>query len=68
MITLDQKHKKDVEAAKTAIKGLTVIEDFVMGALATKLNIEEGTEEYDSLWDHVFNDTDWTVKYSKKVK
>lgn len=63
MITLDEKHKKLVNKAKLKINGLTVKQNDIFTLLCNQVGIQEDTPEAESLWDHVFNDTDWTVKF-----
>jgi hypothetical protein len=64
MITLDKKHKKAVDAARKEIVKHTKAQDATFLRLCKKLKVDGNSPEGDSLWDHIFNDTDWVIEYN----
>ncbi len=63
MITLDKKHKKTVDAAQVKIQTLAEKQNDVFTSLCEKLGVRDDTPEAESLWDHVFNETSWVIRY-----
>jgi hypothetical protein len=63
MITLDKKHKKTVEEAQSKIQSLSVKQHKVFTDLCEELKVVDDTPEAESLWDHLFNETGWVIKY-----
>lgn len=63
MITLDKKNKKLVDRAKQKIEALTIQQNDLFTLLCNQVGIQEDTAEAESLWDHVFNGTDWAIKF-----
>jgi hypothetical protein len=63
MIILDKKHKKTVTNFIKLVKANQDKEVKLYTALCKKLKVKEGTSEDDSLFDHIYNDSEWTIKY-----
>ena len=63
MITLNKKYKKLVNAFAKGVKARNKEEDRLFNALCKELNVDGESNEGESLWDHVYNGSDWTVKY-----
>ena len=65
MMIINKKYKNTIEEYKRAIKASQVYQDNMFAVLCDDIGIEDGTPEAEALWDHIFNDTDWTITYSK---
>ena len=63
MITLPKESKKAVKLLKKFIESNDKTEDKMFRKLCKWLTIDPDSPEGEALWDHVYNDTDWTVKY-----
>ena len=62
-LQLDKKFTDEIRKAQFEIDTLGKRQDHILNELAKTLNIPDGTQEYDILWDHIFNGSDWTVEY-----
>lgn len=63
MITLPKESKKAVKLLKKFVSINDKEEDKMFRKLCKWLGIDPDSAEGEALWDHVYNDTDWTVKY-----
>lgn len=63
MIKINKKHKKEIDAFRKDILAEMAAQDKVFSKLCKKLNINPDGEDGDALFDHIYNETDWTVKY-----
>jgi hypothetical protein len=63
MITINKKFKKDIKKSQILVKQISARQDRIVRRLGKKLGYSEGTPEYETLWDHVFNHCDWMIKY-----
>lgn len=64
MITIHKKHKKEIAAFRKDILAEMAAQDKIFSKLCKKLNIDPESDDGDVLFDHIYNDTDWTVKYT----
>jgi hypothetical protein len=62
-LQIDKKFTDDIRKAQFEIDTLSKRQEHIVQELAKKLGIPDGTQEYDLLWDHIFNGSDWTVEY-----
>ena len=62
-LQLDKKFTDEIRKAQFEIDTLTKRQEHIVKELAKTLSIPYGTLEYDILWDHIFNGSDWTVEY-----
>jgi hypothetical protein len=63
MIKINKKHKKEIDAFRKDILSEMAAQDKVFFKLCKKLNIDPDSDDGDTLFDHIYNDTDWTVEY-----
>ena len=63
MIKINKKHKKEIDSFRKDILAEMAAQDKVFSKLCKKLNINPDGEDGDALFDHIYNETDWTVKY-----
>jgi hypothetical protein len=62
-LQIDKKFTDEIRKAQFEIDTLSKRQEHIVQELAKKLGIVDGTQEYDLLWDHIFNGSDWTVEY-----
>ena len=60
-ITIPKKFIKVIEHIRQINKDHTAIEEFMIGVLAIRLNVEVDSDEYNTLWDYIYNNSDWMV-------
>jgi len=65
MITIDKKHKKEIDKLKKIIVAAAKAQDELFNDLCAELNVDANTNEGDCLFDYIFNDCDFTVKFKK---
>lgn len=63
-LQIDSKLMYKVSRARYEINVLQNRQEAIVKELATELNIPYESPEYEILWDHVFNNSDWTVTYT----
>lgn len=62
-LQIDKKFTDEIRKAQFEIDTLSKRQEHIVKKLAKTLSIPDGTQEYDLLWDHIFNGSDWTVEY-----
>lgn len=62
-LQLDKKFTDEIRKAQFEIDVLNKRQEDIVNELSKTLGITNGSEEYDILWDHLYNGTDWTVEY-----
>ena len=62
-LQIDKKFTDEIRKAQFEIDILNKRQEDIVKKLAKTLSIPDGTQEYDILWDHIFNGSDWTVEY-----
>jgi hypothetical protein len=62
-LQIDKKFTDEIRKARFEIDTLANRQEHIVKELAKTLSIPDGTEEYDILWDHIFNGSDWMVEY-----
>jgi len=62
-LQIDKKFTDEIRKAQFEIDVLNKRQEHIVNELAKTLSIVDGTEEYDILWDHIFNGSDWMVEY-----
>lgn len=65
MIDIDSKFKKDVETIRAANKAHDAMIDYFINKLGERIGLKT-EQEYEILWDHILNETTWSVNYKKK--
>ena len=65
MINIDPKFKKDVETIRAAKKAHDEMIDYFINKLGERIGLKT-EQEYEILWDHILNDSDWSVLYKKE--
>ena len=68
MTTINNKHKKEIFAFRKKILAETARQDKIFSKICKKLNIGPESEDGDALFDHIYNDSDWTVVYTDENK
>lgn len=63
MITLPKESKNAVKLLKKFIASNNKTEDKMFRVLCKFLKIAPDSKEGETLWDHIYNDSDWNVKY-----
>ena len=62
-LQIDKKFTDEIRKARFEIDTLGNRQEDIVNELSKTLGITDGSEEYDILWDHVFNGSDWMVEY-----
>lgn len=65
MIILDPAFKKDVQTLRTANKAHNDMMDYFIKKLGERAGLKT-EEDHEILWDHILNETDWSVQYKKE--
>jgi RNAse (barnase) inhibitor barstar len=67
MITIDSKFKKDVQMIQEFNRARDQMVDYYIQKIGERAGLKTD-EDYDTLWDHVMNQTEWTVEYKDTSK
>jgi RNAse (barnase) inhibitor barstar len=62
-LQIDKKFTDEIRKARFEIDTLGNRQEDIVNELSKTLGITDGSEEYDILWDHLYNGTDWMVEY-----
>jgi hypothetical protein len=62
-LQIDKKFTDEIRKARFEIDTLGKRQEHILNELSKTLGITDGSEEYDILWDHIFNGSDWMVEY-----
>jgi hypothetical protein len=62
---IEKKWKSKINKTKVEIDQLHVQQEEIVSSLAKKMKIAEGTEDFQILWDHIYNDSEWMITYEK---
>ena len=62
---IEKKWNIKINKTKVEINQLQVQQDEIVSSLAKKMKIAEDTEDFEILWDHIYNDTEWMITYKK---
>jgi RNAse (barnase) inhibitor barstar len=62
-LQIDKKFTDKIRKARFEIDTLGNRQEDIVNELSKTLGITDGSEEYDILWDHLYNGTDWMVEY-----
>jgi hypothetical protein len=63
MLTINKKYKSKVAALRRKVALQQKQQDSWILKLAKEAGINTSGDDFETLWDHVMNETDWTVKY-----
>lgn len=63
-IKINKKAAKDIEQVKFIINASRDFEESLIARIGDELGLQT-EEEKEILWDHIYNDTKWTVEYEK---
>jgi len=66
MITIDPKFKNEIQKIRDAHKAHNDMIDCLIKEVGERAGLKT-VEEHETLWDHVLNESTWTVEY-RKVK
>lgn len=67
MITIDPKFKKDIQRIRDAHKAHNDMIDYFIKKVGERAGLKT-VEEHETLWDHILNESTWTVEYKKGNK
>lgn len=62
-LQIDKKFTDEIRKAQFEIDTLSKRQEHIVNELSKTLGITDGSDEYDILWDHLYNGTDWTIEY-----
>jgi hypothetical protein len=62
-LQIDKKFTDEIRKAQFEIDTLSNRQEHIVNELSKTLGITDGSEEYDILWDHIFNGSDWMIEY-----
>jgi hypothetical protein len=62
-LQIDKKFTDEIRKARFEIDTLGNRQEDIVNELSKTLGITDGSEEYDILWDHLYNGSDWMVEY-----
>lgn len=62
---IEKKWKIKINKTKVEINQLQVQQEEIVSSLAKKMKIAEDTEDFQILWDHIYNDSEWMITYEK---
>lgn len=63
MIIIDKKYKSRITELRKIKRAFDKVMDAQYEELRDEMNLELNSETEETLWDHVFNDTTFGVKY-----
>jgi hypothetical protein len=62
-LQIDKKFTDEIRKAQFEIDTLSKRQEDIVNELSKTLSITDGSDEYDILWDHIFNGSDWMIEY-----
>jgi hypothetical protein len=62
---IEKKWNSKINKTKVEIDQLHVQQEEIVSSLAKKMKIAEGTEDFQILWDHIYNDSEWMITFEK---
>ena len=65
VVKIPKKHQKEISKFKKLLHKHRAEEDKLFEGLAASMHLKNDTE-VEIVWDHIYNDTDWCVEYSKE--
>lgn len=63
MISIDKKYRTKVNALRKKITLQQKQQDQWIEKLAKEAGVKLKGEDFETFWDHIMNETEWTVKY-----
>jgi hypothetical protein len=63
MIIIDKKYKRRIAEMRKSKSNFDKVLDAEYDLLLDEMGLENGSEKEETLWDHIFNDTNSGVKY-----
>jgi hypothetical protein len=67
MITIDPKFKKEIALIRASNKARDAMIDEYIRSIGDRAGLVTA-DEHEALWDHIMNESEWTVKYEKDKK
>ena len=64
-LKINKKYKSSIKDVRGLIKASMKYQDRQIENLAEKLSIEKDSPEYEILWDHIMNGSDWMIEFVK---
>ena len=64
-LTINEKYRNDIKRARFENQVLMRRQEDLVNSIADELGIKDGTADYEILWDHILNETEWSVDYKK---
>jgi hypothetical protein len=62
-LTIPKKYKKDIEFIRDVYKTHDTLQEFLITTLASRLEITKNSNDYVTLWDYIYNNSDWMIKF-----
>ena len=63
---IEKKWKIEINKTKVEINQLQVQQDEIVSSLAKKMKIAEDTEDFEILWDHIYNDSNLCIQFKPR--
>jgi len=67
MITIDPKFKREINLIRASNKARDEMIDEYIRSIGDRAGLVTD-DEHEALWDHIMNESEWTVKYKKEKK
>ena len=64
VVKIPKKHQKEISKFKKLLHKHRAEEDKIVAKLLKSMKLKGN--ETDIVWDHIYNDTDWCVEYTKE--
>lgn len=65
IVKISKKNQAEIAKIKKLLYKHRAEEDKIVAKLLKSMKLKDGVEE-EIVWDHIYNDTDWCVEYSKE--
>ena len=65
IVKISKKYQNEISEVKKLLNKHRVEEDKIVAKLLKSMKLKDDDEE-EIVWDHIYNDTDWCVEYTKE--
>lgn len=65
IVKISKKNQAEIAKIKKLLYKHRVEEDKIVAKLLKSMKLKDSVEE-EIVWDHIYNDTDWCIEYSKE--
>lgn len=65
IVKISKKNQAEIAKIKKLLYKHRLEEDKIVAKLLKSMKLKDSVEE-EIVWDHIYNDTDWCIEYSKE--